>query len=336
MPYSLLHHNTFGIDAHCTQFEEYSNVEELRGILKDLNKRGGKFLHIGQGSNLLFTKDYDGTIMHSCIRGVEIVAESDKEVTVRVGAGIAWDDFVAWCVVSGLYGLENLSLIPGEVGASAVQNIGAYGAEAGDRISLVETIEAATGNLKNWANSECDYSYRHSIFKGEEKGKYIITHVDFKLSKIFHPNLSYKGLRREVEEVHGLSEAKLDAETLRAIVLETRKGKLPDPAVMGSAGSFFVNPVVDQVKFDSLIAQYPDMPHFQMPDGVKIPAGWLIDQCGWKGKSLGKAGVYPKQALVLVNLGGASGEDIVKLSDAVRADVKGKFGIDIHPEVNFI
>lgn len=336
MAYSLLHHNTFGIDARCSSFREYNSVEELRDILKSLSNGNGKFLHIGQGSNLLFTKDYDGTILHSKIKGVEIVADSGDEVTVRAGAGIAWDDFVAWTVVSGMYGLENLSLIPGEVGASAVQNIGAYGAEAGDCISLVESIEVATGNVRNWTSKECDYSYRHSIFKGEEKGRYVITHVCFKLSRHFRPNLSYKGLRREVEEVRGLSETEIDAETLRSIVVETRKGKLPDPAVMGSAGSFFMNPVVAQDKFDELVEKYPNMPHFPMPNGIKIPAGWMIDQCGWKGKSLGHAGVYGKQALVLVNLGGAKGEDIVKLSDAVRADVKGKFGIDIYPEVNFI
>ena len=336
MSYSLLHHNTFGIDAQCTNFEEYASIDELREILKRLTNRGGKFLHIGEGSNLLFTTDYDGTILHSNIRGVGIVEENDTEATVRAGAGISWDDFVAWCVVSGLYGLENLSLIPGEVGASAVQNIGAYGAEAGDCISIVETIEVATGNVKKWTNGECEYSYRHSVFKGEAKGKYVVTHVDFKLSKHFQPNLSYKGLRREVEEARGLSETEIDAETLRSIVVETRKSKLPDPAVTGSAGSFFMNPVVDIEKFNSLIRQYPNMPHFPMPNGIKIPAGWMIDQCGWKGKSLGKAGVYEKQALVLVNRGGAKGEDIVRLSNAVRSDVKEKFGIDIHPEVNFI
>lgn len=331
--YSLLHHNTFGIDAKCREFIEYNSVDELIAILPRV--RGDRWLQIGGGSNLLFVNDFDGVVLHSCIRSCEEVKRTENEVWLRIGAGVVWDDFVAYCVAHGYYGLENLSLIPGEVGASAVQNIGAYGVEAGQRISSVETIEVATGCKRVFCHDECEYAYRSSVFKHALRGQYIVTHVVYRLSLNFNPDLDYGAIRRELD-VRGIAVEKVTAENLRQLIVDVRRAKLPDPEEIGSAGSFFMNPVVSQEKFESLLKKYPRMPHYPMVDGVKIPAGWMIEQCGWKGKSLGRAGVYSKQALVLVNLSGATGQDIVRLSDAVRQSVKEKFGIDIHPEANFI
>lgn len=334
--YSLLAHNTFGIAARCKEFVEYETVEELNEVLSQLRLTPGRrFLHIGSGSNLLFTKDYDGVILHSGILGSEVTDEDDDTVWVRVGAGENWDEFVGHCVAAGHYGLENLSLIPGEVGASAVQNIGAYGSEAGRFIHSVETVEVESGKRCIFGHDECQYAYRNSIFKGENHGRYVVTHVTYRLSRHFTPDLSYAGLRRELENL-GLSSATLSAGQLRDIVINVRRAKLPDPAYTGSAGSFFMNPVVPAAKHIELQREYPTMPAYPLPDGnVKIPAGWLIEQCGWKGKAMGRAGVYDRQALVLVNLGGATGGEIAALSDAVRRDVRDKFGIEIHPEVNF-
>lgn len=331
--YSLLHHNTFGIDAKCREFKEYTSVDELLSILPKI--RNEKWLQIGGGSNLLFVDDFEGTILHSRILSCEEIKRTDSEVWLRVGAGVVWDEFVGQCVAKGYYGLENLSLIPGEVGASAVQNIGAYGVEAGQRIDSVETVEVATGKLQVFSHDECEYAYRSSVFKHALRGQYIVTHVVYRLSLNFSPDLDYGAIRRELES-RQISAEEVTAGSLRQLIIDVRRSKLPDPEELGSAGSFFMNPVVSQDKFESLLKQYPQMPHFPMTNGVKIPAGWMIEQCGWKGKSLGAAGVYSKQALVLVNLGGATGQDIVRLSDAVRQSVKEKFGIDIHPEANFI
>ncbi len=334
--YSLLNHNTFGIDARCNRFCEYTSVEELQQFISTLHQEPQRhLLHIGGGSNLLFTKDFEGTILHSAIKGIETTDNADGTVTVRAGAGEGWDEFVAHCVANGLYGLENLSLIPGEVGASAVQNIGAYGTEVADCIELVEAVSLSDGTVHTFINKECRYAYRSSIFKTALRGQYAITHVSYRLSRTFKADISYGGLAREIA-ARGLSAEGLTAQTLRELIIDIRRNKLPDPKDIGSAGSFFINPVVSTEKFAELAARYPNIPPYPPPDGVKVPAGWLIDQCGWKGKKLGRAGVYEKQALVLINCGGATGSDIVALSDAIRADVRHTFGIEIVPEVNFI
>lgn len=331
--HSLLQHNTFGIDAQCREFKEYSSVDELRNWLPMLQTN--KWLQIGAGSNLLFVKDYDGIVLHSKIMDCEIVKQDDQQVWLRVGSGYVWDDFVGYCVHHNYFGLENLSYIPGEVGASAVQNIGAYGVEACQFIDEVEVLDVATGKLQVLTNAQCEYAYRSSIFKHALRGKCIVTHVVYRLSLTFSPDLDYAAVKRELA-ARGIAAKDLTAQMLRNIITEVRQSKLPDPKDMGSAGSFFMNPVVDEATFNNLLKEYPEMPHYIMPHGVKIPAGWMIEQCGWKGKSLGRAGVYSKQALVLVNLGGATGQEIVNLSNAVRRDVQTKFGIDIHPEANFI
>lgn len=328
--YSLLPYNTFGIDVSASRFLEYASVAGLKEYIAQ-GAVTTPFLHIGGGSNLLFTKDYDGLILHSRIGGIEVTAEDSQTVSLRVGAGVVWDDFVACCVEHGWYGAENLSLIPGEVGASAVQNIGAYGVEVKDLITAVETVNIQ-GYERVYSVEECEYAYRNSIFKRSENKSVFVTYVRFRLSKEERYTLDYGTIRQEL--------AKYLAPTLpivRKVIIEIRESKLPDPKVTGNAGSFFMNPIVAKEELEALQRDYPRIPYYELPDGrVKIPAGWMIDQCGWKGKSLGPAAVHDKQALVLVNRGGAKGSDIIALSDAVRASVRDKFGIDIHPEVNVI
>ena len=322
--------NTFGIDVTAARFLEYGSEDELRELIA-AGQVVAPWLHIGGGSNLLFIKDYEGTVLHSRIGGLEVTSEDEEHVWVRVGAGVVWDDFVAWCVKRHWYGAENLSLIPGEVGASAVQNIGAYGVEVKDLITSVETINMAR-EKRIYGVDECGYSYRRSLFKQPEMKAVFVTYVNFCLSKREHYTLDYGTIRQELEKY-----PVLNLETLRRVIIDIRQSKLPDPKVLGNAGSFFMNPIVPRAQFERLLAEYPDMPHYPVDeDRVKIPAGWMIDRCGWKGKALGPAAVHGRQALVLVNSGGATGADIVALSDAVRASVREKFGIDIHPEVCLI
>lgn len=331
--YPLLAHNTFGMDVEASVFVEYESVTELKEILLHQLCPEGKWLHIGGGSNLLFTGDFDGMILHSAIKGFEVVSENEDEVLVRAGAGEVWDDFVAYTVEKGWYGAENLSLIPGEVGASAVQNIGAYGVEAKDLIVKVDTLEVETGKERVFGNEECGYAYRESVFKHALKGKYIVTHVTYRLSK--HPSyrLDYGNVRAELEK----RGCELTLENVRQTIIDIRESKLPDPKVQGNAGSFFMNPIVPRPLFEELLSKYPSMPFYEVDaERVKIPAAWLIDQCGWKGKQLGHAGVHSKQALVLVNCGGATGQEIIALSEEVQRSVFDKFGVRISPEVNFI
>lgn len=326
--YSLLNHNTFGMDVKAKRYVEYESEEELKTLVPTLN---GKVLHVGGGSNLLFKGDYEGTVLHSAIKGIEVVDETADEVLARVGAGEVWDDFVAWAVEHGYGGVENLSLIPGEVGASAVQNIGAYGVEVKDVIALVEALELASGQKRVFGTEECDYAYRQSIFKNQLKGKYAITYVTYRLQKKPALKMEYGNIKAVLGEKENLTIA-----DIRQAIIDIRNAKLPDPKVQGNAGSFFMNPVVSREKFLSIQKDYPQMPYYEVEGGVKIPAGWMIDQCGWKGKSLGKAGVHDKQALVLVNLGGATSDEIITLCNTICQDVREKFGIDIHLEVNLI
>ncbi|HJC92867.1 MAG TPA: UDP-N-acetylmuramate dehydrogenase [Candidatus Phocaeicola excrementigallinarum] len=330
--YSLLPHNTFRLDVKAARFMEYSSEEELTAFLAS----GGltsPYLHIGGGSNLLFLSDYPGLVLHSSVKGVETVAETDERVELRVGSGVVWDDFVAYTVEKGFYGAENLSLIPGEVGASAVQNIGAYGVEVKDLVVSVDAVEAATGKKRRFTREECRYAYRDSIFKKELKGRYFVTYVTYRLSKLPVFHLDYGNVRAELEK-DGMEPTLAN---VRRVIAAIRSNKLPDPKVTGNAGSFFMNPVVSQEQFDRLQTEYSEMPSYRL-DGnrVKIPAGWLIERCGWKGKALGPAAVHDRQALVLVNRGGATGRDVLRLADEVARSVKERFGIEISPEVNLI
>lgn len=322
--YSLKAHNTFGIEAKCERFIEFTSVEEAQQVAKILRESELPYIIIGGGSNLLLTKDYPGIVVRSTILGIQI---DDNRMTC--GSGEVFDEIVEASLMARLYGLENLSLIPGDVGASAVQNIGAYGVEAKDYIESIEAVEIATGKVVTIQAKDCGYGYRQSKFKTEWKNKYLITHVTYRLSTIFEPHLEYGNLKGTEGPGPNVPFR------LREVIIGIRNEKLPDPKVMGNAGSFFMNPIVPRATYEALAAQYPNMPHYEVDaDRVKIPAGWMIEQCGWKGKTMGRAGVHEKQALVLVNLGGATGEEIVRLCQAIQKDVKEKFGIEIHPEVN--
>jgi len=331
--YSLKEHNTFGIDAKCRRFIEFEDDEEAFEVAEILRKSSIPYIIIGGGSNLLLTKDFDGIVVRSGIKGHYFEEDFTCE-RMTCGSGEVWDDMVATSLKAGYYGLENLSLIPGDVGASAVQNIGAYGVEAKDFILCVWMVEIATGKPWMIGNEECEYGYRQSRFKQDWKNRFLITRVTYGLARTFRPRLDYGNIRSELER-RGITEP--TAEQVRDVVIDIRNAKLPDPKVEGNAGSFFMNPVVTRNRYEKLAALYPDMPHYKVDSRhEKIPAGWMIEQCGWKGKSLGRAGVHDKQALVLVNRGGATGAEIVALSDAIRKDVKARFDIDIHPEVNIV
>ena len=286
--YSLLRHNTFGIDAKCKRFIEYSSVEEAQQVARMITDADQPLLILGGGSNLLLTGDYNGTVLHSGIRFLE----QTDECHIRCGSGFIWDDVVDYCVANNLYGAENLSIIPGEVGASAVQNIGAYGAEAKDLIECVEAVEIETGQICRFTNTECAYSYRQSKFKHAWKNRFLITAVTYKLSKTYNPKLDYGNIRVALA-AKGIDNP--TAMQLRETIIDIRNAKLPDPKVLGNAGSFFMNPVVSTHKYNQLAQQYAGMPHYTIDSEYeKIPAGWLIEQCGWKGKALGKAAVHNK------------------------------------------
>lgn len=297
--------NTFGLEAKAKTFIEYYSLDELRQVLKE--HKGERILHIGQGSNLLFTQDFDGIILHSGMARARFI---DDE-TVEAQNGLRLDDLIAQLTDMQYCGMEKLSLIPGEVGASAVQNVGAYGCEAKDVIDRVYTIDVETLEERVFTNAECKFGYRDSAFKHELKGKYIVTSVVYKVKTG-------------------------DATKTREEIIATRMAKLPAVGEVGSAGSFFMNPFVPEEQANALLTQYPDMPHFPSPQGVKIPAAWLIEQCGWKGKTLGGAQVWPKQPLVIVNADNATAQDIIDLAAQVSTSVKEKFGICISPEVNYI
>lgn len=334
---SLLKRNTFGIDQRCDELLVYQNEADARAVALDGRLQTMPYLLLGGGSNLLLTRDFPGLVITPEKRfDVRVEQESASDVVLRCWAGTTFDDVVAYAVEHGWHGMENLSLIPGECGASAVQNIGAYGAEAKDVIVDVEAVELGTGKVVVMKAEDCGYSYRQSRFKHEWKDRFVILSVSYRLSKIFAPDLDYGNIRAELER-RGIVARQLTARQLRNVIIDIRRAKLPDPEVTGNAGSFFMNPIVDELTFGRLKIAHPDLRYFDVGGGYyKIPAGWMIDQCGWKGKSLGPAGVYDKQALVLVNHGGAKGADIVALMHAVQADVKERFGLDLLPEVNVI
>ena len=324
---SLLPYNTFRMDVKAKIFAEYSSVEELRALLEQY--KGEPLLHIGAGSNLLFTKDFDGVILHSAMRRARCVSEDADYVWIEAENGLVLDELIAQLCDMGISGLENLSYIPGEVGASAVQNVGAYGVEAKDVIESVRAVSIADGAERIFSNAECQYGYRDSIFKNSLRGKYIITHVVYRLNKHFEPKLNYGNLSSEV----GSNSTPM---SVREAVIRIRQQKLPEVSELGSAGSFFKNPIVPREVYEAIAAQYEKVPHYEQEGGIKIPAAWLIEQCGWKGKMMGGAQCYEKQPLVLVNRNNATPEDIVNLAAAICKDVQDKFGITISPEVNYI
>ena len=331
--FSLKAYNTFGIEAKCKYFVEAEDEGELAEFVAGYEWNPLEVLVLGGGSNFLFTGDFEGTVFYPAMQGIEVVEEDAESVSVRVGAGVVWDDFVAWTVAQGYGGVENLSLIPGHVGAAPVQNVGAYGMEAGETIAEVEAIDLEKGGRVRIAAGECRFAYRDSAFKREWKNRFIITRVVFRLAK--HPQfcLDYGSVRSEVERLGG----EVTLAKVREAVIRIREAKLPDVKVLPSAGSYFKNPVVAQELAERLESQYPGMPVYPLGEGrCKLAAGWLIEQCGWKGKTLGRAGVYEKQALVLVNRGGADGTDISRLANEIRKSVFLRFGVWIEPEVNVV
>ena len=354
--YPLLHNNTFGIDQKCDEFITFESIDDAVELAHELKENHGStqpFLILGGGSNLLLTKDFHGKVLTADKRfDVEVITgdQPSESVLLRCWAGTTFDEVVEYAVEQGYYGMENLSLIPGECGASAVQNIGAYGVEAKDLITKIEAVELSSGKVVIIGADECGYEYRQSRFKQDWRDKFLITHVTYRLSRRFHPHLEYGNIR-EMLTAWEIEEGDLTAQMLRCIIIDIRCAKLPDPSELGNAGSFFMNPIVNKEVLDELKERFPDVRFFEIDSSIsndtgsqtgnfdhqkryKIPAGWMIDRCGWKGRRVGKVGVYEKQALVLVNYGGATGSDVVGLMHAIQDDVFSKFGIHIYPEVN--
>jgi UDP-N-acetylmuramate dehydrogenase len=328
---SLQQFNTFGIPARARRYLRVEDPAQLQALAGDPELAAWPRLVLGGGSNLLITRDeVDHLVLHMALTGKEIVGETAEAVLVRGRAGENWHEFVQFTLAQGLGGLENMSLIPGTVGASPIQNIGAYGAEVKDLFHSLTAFDFATGGMRTMSAADCRFAYRDSVFKHEAGRQLVVLDVTFALPKAWVPNLRYAELARELE-AQGIAEPA--PRQVADAVIAIRRRKLPDPAEIGNAGSFFKNPVVSGAHCAQLLAQWPNLVHHLQPDGSeKLAAGWLIDQCGWKGKSLGRAGVYPKQALVLVNNGGASGEEVLALARAIQADVRERFGVLLEPE----
>ena len=323
--------NSFHVQQTAKRLVEFDRAEELPELFATYGAENWYVL--SGGNNILFTKDIDALLITPCDDRIEIIAEENERVRVKVGAGVEWDDLVAWSVERGLWGIENLSLIPGKAGAAPVQNIGAYGVEAKDAIRAVEMYFVEGGNFITLAAEHCDFGYRESVFKHSLKGRVIITAIEIELSKVANPRLDYGDVIREVEARGGATLA-----NIRDAICSIRRSKLPDTAVLGNAGSFFKNPIVDITIAEKLRAEYPDMPSYPTKEEgkVKLAAGWLIDKAGLKGYKERNVGVHERQALVLVNLGGATGGEVIAFACKVVAQVREKFGIEISPEVNVL
>ena len=326
-------YNSFGVSQMAERLVEFTSYDDLHATLTaDPSILAGSWRVLGGGNNTLFTDDYHGTLIHPVSKGITITAERGNDVVVRVEAGEEWDDVVAWAVEHGLWGIENLSLIPGQAGAAPVQNIGAYGTEAKDSIESVEMLCTDTLNRLVLGGEYCSFGYRESIFKQSLAGKVIITAINLRLSRIAAPRLDYGALRAEVEK---LGEPSL--KNIRQAVITIRESKLPDPKVLGNGGSFFKNPIVEPEVADRLLANYPNMPLYPAEgDKKKLSSGWLIEQAGWKGKRVGNVGVHDRQALVLVNHGGATGGEVIEFAKMIVAEVEQKFGVRIVPEINIV
>ncbi|MBP6459798.1 MAG: UDP-N-acetylmuramate dehydrogenase [Crocinitomicaceae bacterium] len=328
---NLKPYTTFGINATAHGFATFSSVDELIKLIKTTDR---ELFILGGGSNLLLTKNIDAFVLKNEIKGIGIVSKSDNVIILKVGGGENWHDFVLFCVQNEYYGVENMSLIPGSVGASPMQNIGAYGVEIKDVFDSLEALEIETGKIRVFTSEECAFGYRESVFKRALKGKYIITSVSFKLSLIKSLNTKYGAIDSELAN-KGISNPSI--KDVSDAVIAIRQSKLPDPKVLGNAGSFFKNPVVPISIHQKILSSYPSVPAYPVIEGfVKIPAGWLIETAGWKGKRMGNCGVHVNQALVLVNYGTATGQEVFDLSTALIQDVKNKFGIELEREVNII
>lgn len=331
--FNIRKYNTFDIDVTCRYFVESDKEEDFLEFVSTYELDLSELIILGGGSNFLFTENFEGTIFYPTMQGITCDREDDEYVYVRVGAGVEWDDFVCWSVKQGYGGIENLSFIPGHVGAAPVQNVGAYGVEAKDTIFQVEAIDIEKAQKRIISNEECDFAYRNSIFKGAWKNRFIITYVLFKLAKQPKLRLHYGGVSEKLEQFGG----KITLATVRQAIIDIRREKLPSVEEFPNAGSFFKNPIVDIAVAHRLQEQYPLIPVYPISDTqAKLAAGWLIDQVGWKGRRWKQAGVHTKQALVLVNLGGATGEQIAQLANEIKKSVFIKFGVFIEPEVYVI
>jgi len=330
---SLKNFNTFGVDAKARYFVEISHPDELTELFLDPQWKSSKTLVLGGGSNMLFVNDFDGLVIRINIRGIEHRI-SHNDVFVEASAGEVWNDLVNYCVLRGYAGLENLSLIPGSVGASPVQNIGAYGVELQEVFHSCRAFDVATGTFKTFSREDCRFGYRDSIFKNEFKDKYIITSVKFTLSLIPKLNLSYGAIEQELAQ-RGISSPTI--KDVSRVVAHIRVSKLPDPSTIGNAGSFFKNPVISPEEFHTLQRAFPEVVHYPSSQGaIKLAAGWLIEHCGWKGKVVGHTGTWKNQALVLVNHGGATGQEVYRFSSQIIDSVYAKFGVKLQREVNII
>lgn len=330
---SLKPFNTFGIDKKAQFFTKSSSVEELKEALSWAKSKNHSVLILGGGSNILLTKDFQGLVIKVELKGIQVLSEDENHLVVEVGAGEIWHDWVMYALEKNWAGLENLSLIPGTVGASPMQNIGAYGVEIKEVFHSLTALNKETLEMETFDSAACKFGYRESVFKHELKDQYIITSVRFRLSKTPHFHIEY-GAIQDVLREKGIEE--LSIRDVSEAVIQIRQSKLPDPKEIGNAGSFFKNPTIPAGQFEKLKLDFPNLPGYPGEGGVKVPAGWLIEQAGWKGKRLGDVGVHSKQALVLVNYGKGTGEEIQSLSEQVQASVRTKFGIELNPEVNFI
>ena len=330
--FSLKNHNSFGIDISAALFANPETTKELKGLLDQYDFINLPYLVMGEGSNLLFKGDFKGMVLNPGMKGIELVEEENEQVVVRVGAAENWDSWVEHATRHGWFGLENLSLIPGSVGSAPVQNIGAYGVEMKDHFAWLEAWDLQQNQSIRLNGKDCRFGYRSSIFKTDARGRYIITHVAFRLNKRPQLQLNYGPVNEAFKNSHGSTPMEL-----RNTIIQIRNQKLPNPVEFGNAGSFFKNPRVDRTIFKCLRVDYPEIPSFHDKENqVKIPAAWLIEQAGWKGKRIGNVGTWPTQPLVIVNYGGATGQEIIDFSEQIRSDVDKKFGVYLEREVNVV
>jgi len=331
--FSLKNHNTFGIDAKAKYFAEFDSLFALKEIISSEIFQNNKSFILGGGSNILLTKDFEGLILHNRIEGICILEDNENDITVEVGGGVDWHDFVMWSVSQELSGVENLALIPGTVGASPIQNIGAYGMEVKETIHKVTALEIATQEIKTFSNEDCNFEYRNSIFKEELKNKFIITKVEFELSKTPLNKTTYGAIEEELKTLN----LEANPKNIADAVINIRNRKLPNPSEIGNSGSFFKNPIISTERFEELQKEFPNIVGYKITESTtKIAAGWLIDNAGLKGYRKADAGVHKNQALVLVNYGNASGNDIINLAKEVQQKIKDKYGIRIEAEVNIL
>jgi len=331
--HSLKNYNTFGIASTAKYFSIFNSEEELTNLLESEIAQKEVLFILGGGSNILLTQDFDGLVLANTIKGMDVLAEDEHSTTIKVGAGEVWHDFVLWSIDKNLSGIENLALIPGLVGASPMQNIGAYGLEVKDVITQVSYIEIESGIKKKITNSDCNFGYRDSIFKHELKGKVVITKVIFKLSKTPLNKTTYGAIEEELQNLN----LEPSPKNISIAVINIRSRKIPDPKVLGNSGSFFKNPIIETTQFEELKKEFPEMVGYKISETqTKIAAGWLIDNAGLKGYRTGDAGVHKNQALVLVNYGNASGLEIINLAKEIQQKIKDKYGISISPEVNIL